>query len=33
MMATDWKGRPKNYSVDEVYDYMQQERALRRELS
>ena len=33
LMATDWKGRPQKYSVDEVYDYMQQEEALRNELA
>jgi len=33
LMATDWKGRPQKYSVDEVYDYMQQEEALRKELA
>lgn len=32
LMATDWKGRPQRYSIDEIYDYMQQERALRKEL-
>lgn len=32
LMATDWKGRSQRYSVDEAYNYMQQERALRREL-
>ena len=31
LMATDWKGRPRKYSVDEIYDYMQREQALRRE--
>lgn len=33
LMATDWKGRPQKYSVDEIYDYMQQEEALRKELA
>lgn len=28
LMATDWKGRPQKYSVDEIYDYMQKEEAL-----
>ena len=31
LMATDWKGRPREHSVDEVYDYMQREKALNRE--
>jgi len=31
LMATDWKGRPQKYSVDEIYDYMQKEEALNRE--
>jgi len=30
LMATDWKGRPQKYSVDEIYDYMQREEALNR---
>ena len=33
LIATDWKGRGRKYSVDEVYDYMQQEEALRKELA
>ena len=32
MMATDWKGRSKNYSVNEAYDYMKQEELLRKDL-
>lgn len=31
LMATDWKGRPQKYSVDEIYDYMQREETLNRE--
>lgn len=32
LMATDWKGRLREYSVDEVYDYMQQKKLLEKEL-
>jgi len=32
MMATDWKGRPQKYSVDEIYDYMLKENNLREGL-